>query len=185
MCESVEESSRRIGKDGTADLRFRRLLTKRRVDEMRFFVSVLYLLRCKGKDALHTVSVYARVHLLLCPEILDSIGTDCDALVHIVCHLHSDFLDCADGHVVTLPFGTVGKARCRIPSRLCGQRIDSTRTPKLIRFAGDNCVGSQPLLRFGSFPVFSKPGKGERAAIFNGDRERSFGVGVLRHLDHG
>jgi hypothetical protein len=26
------------------------------------------------------------------PEILDSIRTNCDALVHIVCHVHSDFV---------------------------------------------------------------------------------------------
>jgi hypothetical protein len=44
------------------------------------------------KDDLHTVSVYAGVHLLLCPEILDGTRTDCDALVHIVCHFHSDFV---------------------------------------------------------------------------------------------
>src|SRR6266404_7689240 len=43
---------------------------------------------------------------------------------------------------------------------------------KLIRLACDNRASAQPLPRFGIFPVFPEPGKGERASVFHGDRER-------------
>src|SRR3984893_13154596 len=43
---------------------------------------------------------------------------------------------------------------------------------ELIRLACDNRASAQPLLRFGIFPVFPEPGKGERASVFHGDRER-------------
>src|SRR4029077_14130775 len=43
---------------------------------------------------------------------------------------------------------------------------------ELIRLACDNRASAQPLPRFGIFPVFPEPGKGERAAVFHGDRER-------------
>jgi hypothetical protein len=43
---------------------------------------------------------------------------------------------------------------------------------ELIRLACDNRASAQPLPRFGIFPVFPEPGKGERASVFHGDRER-------------
>src|SRR6266436_6571742 len=43
---------------------------------------------------------------------------------------------------------------------------------ELIRLACDNRASAQPLIRFGIFPVFPEPGKGERASVFHGDRER-------------
>src|ERR1700731_335464 len=43
---------------------------------------------------------------------------------------------------------------------------------ELIRFACDNRASAQPFSRFGIFPVFPEPGKGERAFVFHGDRER-------------
>ena len=43
---------------------------------------------------------------------------------------------------------------------------------ELIRLACDNRASAQPLSRFGIFPVFPEPGKGERASVFHGDRER-------------
>src|SRR6516225_10723418 len=43
---------------------------------------------------------------------------------------------------------------------------------QLIRFARDNRASAQPFSRFGIFPVFPEPGKGERASVFHGDRER-------------
>src|SRR3977135_4004440 len=43
---------------------------------------------------------------------------------------------------------------------------------ELIRLACDNSASAQPLPRFGIFPVFPEAGKGERAAVFHGDRER-------------
>src|SRR6266404_6584446 len=43
---------------------------------------------------------------------------------------------------------------------------------ELIRLACDNCASAQPLPRFGIFPVFPEPGKGEWASVFHGDRER-------------
>jgi hypothetical protein len=43
---------------------------------------------------------------------------------------------------------------------------------ELIRFACNNRASAQPFSRFGIFPVFPEPGKGERASVFHGDRER-------------
>ncbi len=43
---------------------------------------------------------------------------------------------------------------------------------ELIRLACDNRASAQPLSRFGIFPVFPEPGKGEWASVFHGDRER-------------
>jgi hypothetical protein len=43
---------------------------------------------------------------------------------------------------------------------------------ELIRLACDNRASAQPFPRFGIFPVFPEPGKGERASVFHGDRER-------------
>src|SRR5690349_503053 len=43
---------------------------------------------------------------------------------------------------------------------------------ELIRLACDNRASAQPLPRFGIFPVFPKPSKSERAAVFHGDGER-------------
>src|SRR5258705_12126073 len=43
---------------------------------------------------------------------------------------------------------------------------------ELIWLACDNRTSAQPLPRFGIFPVFPEPGKGERASVFHGDRER-------------
>src|SRR3981081_769340 len=43
---------------------------------------------------------------------------------------------------------------------------------ELIRLACDNRASAQPLPRFGIFPVLPEPGKGERASVFHGDRER-------------
>ena len=43
---------------------------------------------------------------------------------------------------------------------------------ELIRLACDNGASAQPLFGFGIFPVFPKPGKGERVSVFHGDRER-------------
>src|SRR4029077_12791285 len=43
---------------------------------------------------------------------------------------------------------------------------------ELIRLACDNRASAQPLPRFGIFPVFPEPGKGKRASVFHGDRER-------------
>src|SRR6266436_977045 len=43
---------------------------------------------------------------------------------------------------------------------------------ELIRLTCDNRASAQPLPRFGIFPVFPEPGKGERASVFQGDRER-------------
>ena len=85
----------KIAKVGGADLWFRRLLTKE-AHSMRCasFGFVLQLARWKGKDALHTVSVYAGVHLLFCAEILASTRTDCGALVYIIRNLHCDFVMC-------------------------------------------------------------------------------------------
>jgi hypothetical protein len=51
---------------------------------------------------------------------------------------------------------------------------------ELTRLTCDNRASAHPLPRFGIFPVFPEPGKGERAsfmAIANG----SFGLAVLRH----
>src|SRR4029077_7260553 len=43
---------------------------------------------------------------------------------------------------------------------------------EFIRLACDNRASAQPLSRFGIFPVFPEAGKGERASVFHGDRER-------------
>src|SRR6185437_4487208 len=43
---------------------------------------------------------------------------------------------------------------------------------ELIRLACDDRASAQPLSRFGIFPVFPEPGKGERASVFHGDCER-------------
>ena len=43
---------------------------------------------------------------------------------------------------------------------------------KRIRLACDNRASAQPLPRSGIFPVFPESGKGERASVFHGDRER-------------
>src|ERR1700748_262801 len=43
---------------------------------------------------------------------------------------------------------------------------------ELIRLACDNRASTQPLSRFGIFPVCPEPGKGERASVFHGDCER-------------
>ena len=43
---------------------------------------------------------------------------------------------------------------------------------EFIRLACDNRASAQPLPRFGIFPVFPESGKGERASVFHGDRER-------------
>src|SRR6266436_1086765 len=43
---------------------------------------------------------------------------------------------------------------------------------ELIRLACDNRAGAYPLVRLRIFPVFPEPSKGERAAVFHGDRER-------------
>src|SRR5258708_980376 len=43
---------------------------------------------------------------------------------------------------------------------------------ELIRLACDNRASAQPFSRFGISPVFPEPGKGERASVFHGDRER-------------
>src|SRR5438132_7762085 len=43
---------------------------------------------------------------------------------------------------------------------------------ELIRLACDNRASAEPLPRFGIFPVFPEPGKGERASVFHGDRAR-------------
>jgi len=43
---------------------------------------------------------------------------------------------------------------------------------ELVRFACNNRASAQPLPRFGILPVFPKPGKGEPAPVFHGDRER-------------
>jgi len=43
---------------------------------------------------------------------------------------------------------------------------------EFIRLACDNRASAQPFSRFGIFPVFPEPGKGERASVFYGDRER-------------
>ena len=43
---------------------------------------------------------------------------------------------------------------------------------ELVRLACDNRASAQPLSRFGIFPIFPEPGKGERASVFHGDRER-------------
>src|SRR6266481_1485947 len=43
---------------------------------------------------------------------------------------------------------------------------------ELIRLACDNRTNAQPLPRFGISPVFPESGKGERASVFHGDRER-------------
>src|SRR4029077_14226772 len=43
---------------------------------------------------------------------------------------------------------------------------------ELIRLACDNRASAQPFSRFGIFPVLPEPGKGERASVFHGDRER-------------
>src|SRR6266404_8913866 len=43
---------------------------------------------------------------------------------------------------------------------------------ELLRHACDNRASAQPFPRFGIFPVFPKSGKGERASVFHGDRER-------------
>src|SRR6266403_1098972 len=43
---------------------------------------------------------------------------------------------------------------------------------ELIRLACDNRASAHPLSRFGIFPVFQKPSKGERASVSHGDRER-------------
>src|SRR5215813_11972515 len=42
---------------------------------------------------------------------------------------------------------------------------------EFIRLACDNRAGAEPLSRFGIFPSFPKPGKGERPSVFHGDRE--------------
>src|SRR5260370_34015610 len=47
---------------------------------------------------------------------------------------------------------------------------------ELIRLACDNRTSAQPLPRYGIFPVFPEPGKGERASVFHGDRERQLWV---------
>src|SRR4029077_15493186 len=43
---------------------------------------------------------------------------------------------------------------------------------ELIRLACENRASAQPRRRFGIFPVFPESGKGERASVFHGDRER-------------
>ena len=43
---------------------------------------------------------------------------------------------------------------------------------EFIRLACDNRASAQPLPRFGIFPVFPESGKGERASVFHGNRER-------------
>src|SRR4029077_2481780 len=43
---------------------------------------------------------------------------------------------------------------------------------EFIRLACDNRASAQPLPRFGIFPVFPESGKGERASVFHGYRER-------------
>src|SRR5262245_39694255 len=43
---------------------------------------------------------------------------------------------------------------------------------ELIGFACDNRASAEPLSRFGILPSFPKAGKGERASVFHGDRER-------------
>ena len=43
---------------------------------------------------------------------------------------------------------------------------------ELIRLARDNRASAQPLVRLRISPVFPEPGKGERASVFHGDRER-------------
>ena len=42
---------------------------------------------------------------------------------------------------------------------------------ELIRLACDYRASAQPLPRFGIFPVFPEPGKGERASAFQADRK--------------
>ena len=43
---------------------------------------------------------------------------------------------------------------------------------ELIRLVCDNRTSAQPFSRFGIFPAFPEPGKGERTFVFHGDRER-------------
>jgi hypothetical protein len=43
---------------------------------------------------------------------------------------------------------------------------------ELVRLACDNRASAHPFSRFRIFPVFPKAGKGERASVFHGDRER-------------